>query len=248
MKLICYPVTTPLPSIRPAVTERDWMDQTSERHAYRCLPLSIANAAGWEILNPSSFSAVWDGGPGPDAVRIISEDGTDPIGISLFGAGVLTFHVTGLFETEKNIQMWVSGSPNRVKDAIQPLTGIVETEWSPYTFTMNWKFTRTGQRVRFEKDEPFCFVMPISLDMLEGVEPEFRAMEANPELKEGFFEWSKSRSSFNADLQDPSSEAAGQKWQKTYHHGAGPDGKKTEARHRTKVRLRNFSNPHEGDA
>ena len=36
--------------IRPAPVERLWMDRTNERSAYRCLPLNIANAHGWEIL------------------------------------------------------------------------------------------------------------------------------------------------------------------------------------------------------
>jgi Family of unknown function (DUF6065) len=30
--------------------ERAWMDATDQRFAYRCLPLNIANAHGWEIL------------------------------------------------------------------------------------------------------------------------------------------------------------------------------------------------------
>ena len=33
--------------LRPAPLERDWMDASGERFAYRCLPLSIANAYGW---------------------------------------------------------------------------------------------------------------------------------------------------------------------------------------------------------
>ena len=36
----------------------------------------------------------------------------------------------------------VTGPFNQPKDAIQPLTAIVETDWAPFTFTMNWKFTR----------------------------------------------------------------------------------------------------------
>lgn len=36
------------------------------------------------------------------------------------------------------------------REASQPLT--------PYTFTMNWQFTRAAQRVYFEEGEPFCHV------------------------------------------------------------------------------------------
>ena len=34
--------------------------------------------------------------------------------------------------------MWAMGPPNHVKDGIQPLVGLVETDWLPFPFTMNW--------------------------------------------------------------------------------------------------------------
>ncbi|MBT5435350.1 MAG: hypothetical protein HOK83_17005, partial [Rhodospirillaceae bacterium] len=56
--------------IVPAPVTRAWMDATPDRHAYRCLPLNIANAYGWQILNPSSFRVRWDGGSGREALTI----------------------------------------------------------------------------------------------------------------------------------------------------------------------------------
>ena len=240
MKFKCYPICQRVPDLRPAVADRDWMDETDERHAYRCLPLSIANSAGWEILNPVAFSAIWDGGSAVESVQIRQETDEHPIAIAHFGAGVLTFHVNALFETEENVQLWVGGSPNKVKDAIQPLTGIVETEWSPYSFTMNWKFTRPNKRVFFAKDEPFCFLMPLRLDFLEAIEPETHEFSKNAKLKENFETWSESRDTFNSDLDDPDSEAAAKRWQKSYHQGRLPSGEKAKAQHRTRVRVKSF--------
>ena len=56
--------------ISPAPAERTWMDESDRRFAYRCLPLVIANQAGWFLPNPSSFIAVWDGGLSKESVRI----------------------------------------------------------------------------------------------------------------------------------------------------------------------------------
>ena len=42
------------------------------------------------------------------------------------------------------------------KDGIYPLTGVIETDWSPYTFTMNWRFTRRNHRVHFDAGEPYA--------------------------------------------------------------------------------------------
>ena len=44
MKLTAYVIDGHTLDIRPAPIERAWMDNTAQRYAYRCLPLSIANA------------------------------------------------------------------------------------------------------------------------------------------------------------------------------------------------------------
>ena len=61
----------------------------------------------------------------------------------------------------------VQGPINRPKDGIAALSGIIETDWSPYSFTMNWMFTRPGTPVRFEKGEPYCHIFPVSCGALE---------------------------------------------------------------------------------
>lgn len=241
MKLICYPTSGKEIQIRLAPATRQWMDQTPVKFANRCLPLSIANASGWEILNPVAFSAIWDGSKSSDAICITCKD-AEPIALSHFGSGILTFHINGLFETPPGVALWAGGSPNRCKDAIQPLVGIIETDWCPYTFTMNWMFTRPNQRIFFEKDEPFCFFYPFNMELLEAVEPEFRSFEDNPVLADNYAQWSASRKNFNADLKQPDSTAQQQKWQKTYHRGIRLDDTKTETIHRTRLRLKKFEN------
>ena len=57
MKLTCYEISADPINIRPAQPERAWMDASNQGFAYRCLPLVIANAHGWEILSPASFEA-----------------------------------------------------------------------------------------------------------------------------------------------------------------------------------------------
>ena len=60
-ELVCYPLEPDPPAIEPARAGRAWMDATDQRYAYRCLPLSMANASGWEILAPVAFEATWSG-------------------------------------------------------------------------------------------------------------------------------------------------------------------------------------------
>ena len=94
---------------------------------------------------------MWSGGKELEAIRIKTAGPAHLAPISHFGSGVLTFHVTVLFRTEPGINLWVTGPVNRPKDGIAPLSGVIETDWAPYTFTMNWLFTRPGQSVRFRR-------------------------------------------------------------------------------------------------
>lgn len=239
MKLTAYLQSPEAPLIRPSPLERAWMDRTPERFAYRCLPLNIANAHGWEIACPGRIRATWFGRPDLHSLVVDTDLPEHQRPISHFGSGVLTFHVGCLFRTEPGIELWVSGPPNRPKHGIYALTGVVETDWSPFAFTMNWKFTSPGE-VIFEKDEPFCFVFPIARQTLAECEPEFRLLSENPALEAEFAAWTKSRTTFNTDLANEGSQAQEQGWQRDYFRGRTPTGSAGSAEHRTKQRVRPF--------
>jgi Family of unknown function (DUF6065) len=240
MRLICYPTSNDPPRLVAAPVERGWMDNTPNGFAYRCLPLNIANAHGWLILNTAPFVARWTGGAGVDAITIQPvASGAPLLASSHFGSGVLTFSVNGLFRTEPGYDLVVTGPLNDPKDAIQPLTGIVEADWSPFTFTMNWKFTRAFVPIVFSENAPFCMIFPVQRGIIEEVEPEIRSMEENPELRRAHFAWSESRNSFNQGLKTPGSEACAEKWQKDYFRGSDRFAA-APSDHRTKLRPRNF--------
>ncbi len=239
MKLVAYPTVQHPPELRPAPSGRAWMDALPEAYGYRCLPLTIANAHGWEVCSPVAFEATWNGGPTKDDIQITTTDqGLMPT--THFGSGILTFHVGYLFQTEPGVSLMAQGPINRPKDAIQALAGVIETDWSPYTFTMNWLFTRPHAPIRFVKGEPFCHIFPIGREMLEHVEPEVREFNSAPETKASHTLWSESRNTFNADLKNPDSTARNQKWQKDYYRGFTPKGEAGPEDHRTKLRLKPF--------
>jgi hypothetical protein len=239
MELTAYTLTGDTIDIRPAPLEREWMDASKDRWAYRCLPLNIANTYGWEMVLSAGFKATWSGGREKEAVRVYPDAGTVPPAVGHFGLGVLTFHVTCLFRTEPGYDLLVQGPINRPKDAITPLSGIVETDWAPYTFTMNWKFTRPGTVVRFEKGEPFCHFFPIKRGEIEAFAPRIVPLATNPELESQHTRWSDSRGAFNAELPPQGSQAGD--WQKLYYRGVDADGNDVKtADHRTRLKLKPF--------
>lgn len=242
MELKCYLYPGWQPRIRASSPRRDWMDATPESFAYRCLPLGIANSHGWEILSPCGFEAKWNGGSRAEDVIVVPDQGTssDDAPVALFGQGTVTFHVAGLFRTEPGWNLWVSGPPNAGKDGIMPLSGVIETDWSPYSFTMNWRFTRPGHWVRFEENEPFAFFFPVERAMIEAVEPRFLSIDSDPELKAQFESWSRSRDAFHQSvaLNPPALPSA--KWQKLYYRGVDAYGQPGPADHKSKLRVREF--------
>lgn len=192
MDLICYLIDDHPVDIRPSRSCRKWMDQTPNSFAYRCLPLSIANAHGWEVCCPVTFEAEWNGGSNVDDVQIIFEDGGNTkenfksLVDSHFGSGILTFYVGVIISTSPGYDLWVTGPVNEFKDGIQALSAAIETYWMPFSFTMNWKFTRPNLRVRFEKGEPFCFFFPIEHGLLERFNPAFKRISEEPDLEKQY--------------------------------------------------------------
>jgi hypothetical protein len=242
MDLTCYLHPGWQPLIRPASARRDWMDDTPDSFAYRCLPLNIANAHGWELLNPCAFDAEWNGQSGTNAITIRPEPGGPTVGIatSLFGQGVITFHIPGIFRTPPGWNLWVGGSPNRPKDAIYPLTGVVETDWSPFTFTMNWRFTRPNHRIYFAVGEPICFIFPVQRAVLEDIAPKLAPIDAEPELLERFRDWSKARDAFHQRMSREPPRAGVDKWQKHYYRGVDLSERPQIGDHCTKLHLQPF--------
>lgn len=242
MELTCYIFPGWKPNIRPASHKREWMDNSPESFAYRCLPLNIANAHGWEILSPCGFEAIWNGGPAPEdvVIRLDNANEQNVAPVALFGQGSFTVHIQALFRTPDGIDMWVGGPPNGAKDGIAPLNGIVETDWSPYTFTMNWRFTRPNHAIRFEAGEPIAFVFPIMRKLVDECEPVIKSIEDAPELKAEFEQWSQSRDQFQAEMAQSPHRAPSDKWQKFYYRGLCPNGTAGTPNHRAKLRVPEF--------
>ncbi len=170
----------------------------NQNHAYRCLPMVMANQLGWVVENPVGFTAVWDGTvaskPAPDAIQLTFDeelaDNHPNQGVkSDFGNGILTFHIPYLFRTPEEVSLIVRGPSNAWKTNVVALDGLVETDWLPFTFTMNWKIVAPNVPVRFEKGEPICQFYPLVAQQIEQYEAIIEPLANNPELHEAYKTW-----------------------------------------------------------
>ncbi len=212
------------------------MEATGQRFAYRCTPLTMANSTGWELLCPADIQASWNGRPAISDL-IVEQDGGASNDHSFvqshFGHGVLSFHPGYLFRTDHRWALWCRGAPNMPKDGITALDGLVETDWLPFTFTMNWLFTRPGT-VRFRKGEPFCFILPLPHIDIETIRPKIVPLSDNPELEAQHAAWGASRAEFNRRLGERDLVAVNEKWQRFYLKGQSPMGPGAPQTHRIK--------------
>lgn len=248
MKLDCYVLDGVEVDIRPGVARRDWMDFTPDRFAYRCLPLSIANAHGWVICCRGTFDVEWNGGSAAQDVEVMPLDDGPVDAEGHFGSGILTIYPKAMFRTDPGYNLWITGPPNEFKDGIQGLSAVVEADWMPYHFTMNWKVTRPNHRIRFVKGEPYCFLFPVRRGVPEAIEPVLKDLSDDPEVSHQV-DYADSMRVFRTQVKqmmeregksvriDNENELKFQKW---YMKGQMPDGSAVFEAHQKSLQLRPF--------
>lgn len=226
--------------LRTATRRREWMDQSPQRFAYRCLPLVIANQIGWEILCPVDVVAMWTGSAEVDGVQFGFPDQPSGLISSHFGSGVLTFTPGYLFRTPPGHNLWCLGPANDPRDGIAPLEGIIETDWASATFTMNWKFTRPDRKVLFKAGDPICRIVPVPRGYVQNFAPEIRAIHDEPEVFKAYMEWRESRHKFLGGLKQHDPETVERGWQRDYVVGRHADGQVAES-HESKLQVKPFA-------
>lgn len=235
--LIAYSVSTgvPGPIPVPSPKTRLWIDVTPNRFARRCLPLVVANQAGWILPTPIEFRVKWNGSPYKGSVEIIPGDPEHPARgwlLDHFGFGIVTFSVPYVFRTPPGIGLLVRGAPNFWVEGAHALEGLVETDWATMTFTMNWKILAPHTWVTFSVGDPVCFLQPVQLDLVETAVPEVKRISEAPDIEHAYMAWSDARLVFNANP-----ERKPEDWQKDYFLGKGAET------HRTRVQAAPFHVP-----
>jgi hypothetical protein len=196
--------------------KREWMDAYSSSFAYRCLPLKIANEAGWLVRCPIDFTAEYVSDLNPlESVQItIQENSPYKLYIkSHFGRGVVTFSLPYVLRTLEPWCVWVRGYPNYYKENVSFLEGIIETYWLDSTFTYNIRLVEKNKPVSFKKGEPLFFLTCIDLQSINKSVISYSDIGSDLDTKTAYEQWSSSRRAFNESPKDP------EDWQKDYFKG-----------------------------
>ncbi len=238
----------------PATPARDWMDKTGHRNAYHCLPMLMANQSGWLLLNNARVRMRWNGSDGQGGIEFgyadpviaaaaaqARADGSGAVHgqpahpCSIFGSGIVTWVMPFLIRTPPGYNLLVRGPANDAKLGIAALEGVVETDWSPIPFSVNWRFTRAGVSATFSAGEPLCMIVPQRRGELERFTPVVRSIDDDPAIAAAWAAWNAARNAANAH-RDPGGPPP---WQLDYFKGRCPDGTPAP-QHQTRLRLRDI--------
>jgi hypothetical protein len=187
------------------------------------------------LLLPVSVSAEWNGGAELDDLRV--ECAIPYQAVSNFKQGILTFDVGYIFRTSPGYHLLVSGPNNVGKDGVAPMTAVIETDWLPYTFTVNYRFTKPG-RVQWQAGEPYAQICVVPAGLQENIQPVIRRLQDNPQLEADHAAWRVRRTNLRARLSAGDPAALRTPWDKDYFLGRYADGRPTDAEHTIKVRVK----------
>lgn len=169
------------PEIKQSRIKRDWMDNTYNKHAYQCLPMTVANVSGWELILQQDVVVQWDGTNNPP--KVLEGEFLNSRALVIPSIiGIMSFATGWAFGTEEGYSTFISGSPNYFVDGAVPLSATIPSFWWPDEFNMNWKITKINEPVVFEKGMPFMYFTIVQNNLLESVKFKVENLWDKPDL------------------------------------------------------------------
>lgn len=156
-------------NIEQIPVKRDWMDETANRHAYNCFPVSLSNTLGWGISFPEDIEFIWDGvsDSSPHHVKIISGE---KYCNSNRSNGTISF-VTGFtFKTQEDTTTLIMPAPNFFIPGGQAFTTVLTTSFFSGEIPVVWKITEANRVIKIPANTPVATIIPISLSRLNEFE------------------------------------------------------------------------------
>lgn len=197
--------------------KRDWMDATYNKHAYQCMPMTLANVYGWEVQMEEDLVVIWDGLNSPPRILQgeFTSNGRKQAVSSIIG--MISINIGWTVNTEENYSTWFTGSPNYIMDGATCLTAALPTSWWPDESQMNWKITKINEPVTFKSGDPICFFNIYDNRAMENVEIQTKNVWDDKDLLQSRMKYS--------DLKSKNNREKPWEWTKGIKTGVDADGK-----------------------
>jgi hypothetical protein len=150
--------------------QRDWMDATDNKHAYRCFPVSQANTIGWSISFLHDIEFIWDGisDTSDSHVKILKDEGN--VAYTTRANATISFQSGLYFKTEQDMSILSISPPNYFIDGASAFTSIISTSFFPDSYPIAWRITKPNTPILIPAGMPVATLIPISVGSLCNVE------------------------------------------------------------------------------
>lgn len=225
-------------TIEPLPANREWMDETAEKHAYMCFPLSVTNRLGWGISFPEDISFVWDG---------ITDTTADHIQIlkghryasTIRGNATVSLSTGLIFETDELTTTLAMPVPNLFVRGAQSYTTLISTSFYMPELPLAWRVTEPNIEITIPAGQPVAAIMPISLTNLQE-KYTLEIVDEHP----GHSYWDEIRKYGDAaTLKDSVGD-----WSKMYRDAVDYNGEKAGAHEVKALKLKTVHCPYTGES
>jgi hypothetical protein len=153
-------------NIEPLPGARNWMDETPEKHAYMCFPLSLTNRLGWGISYPKDIRVIWDGvtDTTPDHVKIL--EGEEYVSTGR-GNATLSFFTGMLIKTDELTSTVAMPVPNLFVRGAHCYTTTISTSFYVHELPLAWRITEPNVEIHIPAGQPVAAILPLSLTNLQ---------------------------------------------------------------------------------
>jgi hypothetical protein len=173
MKTIDVYSITEFSKIEQLPLQRDWMDETFDRHASQCFPISLSNRLGWGISFNEDVRFIWDGvvdsDPSAEHVRVLSENNFVHTGRA---NATISFDTGMTFECkdQDDLSLITMPVPNQFIRGAQCMTTIVSPSALQGEYPIAWRITEPNIEIVIPAGTPIASIFPISLKNVQDYE------------------------------------------------------------------------------
>jgi hypothetical protein len=152
--------------ITPMSIKRDWMDATSENHAYRCFPVTQANVVGWYLSCKKDIVFTWDGinDQTDQHVKIKSPDNS----YSGRGQSSISLNTSLVFRTDPDVSILTINPVNYFNDEFETMSNLISTSFYDNPLPLALKAKKANEETIIKAGTPVATIIPISLTALNN--------------------------------------------------------------------------------
>lgn len=152
--------------IQPMSIKRDWMDLTSENHAYRCFPVTQANVVGWSLSCKEDIVFLWDGinDQTDQHVKIASPKNA----YAGRGQSSISLNTSLIFRTDPDVSILTINPVNYFNEDFETMSNLMSTSFYDNPLPLALKVKTANKEITIKAGTPIATIIPISLTNLNN--------------------------------------------------------------------------------